>query len=311
MKTFRIGLLILLVFVLVGNKVRAEPCSNLSTTEKSGLAKYVKAKFRLPLASEVQISQIKPIPNSCLLNVTFVVAQDNFHVDFVLSSDHQFLFQSLFDTRNDPEQEYIHEDLLNRTVLEQTEAPRLGPNNAKHRLVVFSDFQCPFCREASEHAEVALTSTSDLNLTMTFRHLPLSIPSHTWSYKAAVATACISLQSDSAFWTVHDMLFRSQEEISDNTLDNKILQEIRQNLIKQVSEESYSNCLLSGIGQAIVDQDLKMAHELEVNSTPTYFLDGRRIDGLPPISIVRSMLRDQETLKIKGPLNKTHELPLS
>ena len=107
------------------------------------------------------------------------------------------------------------------------------------------------------------------------------------------------------------MLFRSQEEISDNTLDNKILQEIRQNLIKQVSEESYSNCLLSGIGQAIVDQDLKMAHELEVNSTPTYFLDGRRIDGLPPISIVRSMLRDQETLKIKGPLNKTHELPLS
>ena len=82
----------------------------------------------------------------------------------------------------------------------------LGPSDAPHRLVIYSDYQCPACALLHREAEPALRELAESGpLRLELRHFPLA--GHRRASRAAVAAACAARQS--AGWKMHDALFRT------------------------------------------------------------------------------------------------------
>ena len=85
---------------------------------------------------------------------------------------------------------------------------RLGPLQAPVTLVIFSDFQCPYCRTLATYLPT-LRSTYGDSLAIVFRHFPL--PYHALAKVAARAAECAGEQQQ--FWSYHDTLFAAQDSL--------------------------------------------------------------------------------------------------
>src|ERR1044072_4738468 len=142
-------------------------------------------------------------------------------------------------------------------------------------IVVFSDFQCPFCKSAAGYLRQVAASESD-NVRLVFRHLPLRI--HPWARPAAEATACAQLQSDEAFWKLHDMIFENQRTLTFDNVQSKILEYAGS--IPGLDMNKYQSCLANKTTAAAVLEDMRFADANEIAATPTIFINGFRSQGI-------------------------------
>ncbi|HET6583211.1 MAG TPA: thioredoxin domain-containing protein, partial [Nannocystaceae bacterium] len=93
-------------------------------------------------------------------------------------------------------------DLATNWAVPAADAPMLGPENALVTIIVFSDFQCPFCaRVQPTLAELRKQHPDDLRIV--FRHMPLTMHPHA----RAAAKAAIAADRQGKFWRMHDFLF--------------------------------------------------------------------------------------------------------
>ncbi|MCK9463746.1 MAG: DsbA family protein [Proteobacteria bacterium] len=90
------------------------------------------------------------------------------------------------------------------------EAPRLGPEGAPTEIIVFSDFQCGFCKRAAAELE-RLSHKYPARLEVLFKHFPIEY--HGQALNAARAAEAARLQG--RFWEMHDLLFANAAELTD------------------------------------------------------------------------------------------------
>jgi protein-disulfide isomerase len=152
------------------------------------------------------------------------------------------------------------------SVSDNTTSPFLGPKDAAITITEFSDFQCPYCREASGAIKQVLNAYGD-KVRVVFRHLPLAI--HTQAFPAARAAYCAG--QENRFWQFHDQLFAA-EDLSDDTI-SKIVGDLGLN------RERFNSCLKSESSRIAVVKDLQEASKLGINSTPTFLINGRLVRG--------------------------------
>ena len=145
--------------------------------------------------------------------------------------------------------------------------PTLGPSNAPITIVEFSDFQCPYCRQAQSTVK-RLMEEYEGKIKLVFRDFPLR-NIHPLAQKAAEAAQCAAEQQK--FWPYHDKLFTStnlqMEELK------KFAQELELNL------EQFTTCLDSGKSAAGIDTDMQAGQQAGVNATPTFFVNGSPLSG--------------------------------
>lgn len=156
--------------------------------------------------------------------------------------------------------------------------PKKGPDTAKVKLVIFSDFECPFCSRALPALEeVAKTYPNDVQFF--FRHSPL--PFHQAARPVHEASACAGEQGK--FWELHDHVFNTRE------LD---MDRIRTFLtgLSGFDGAAYDACLSSGKGKAAVDSDLVAAQKYQVDGTPAFFVNGVKISGAQPFSAFQDII---------------------
>lgn len=143
-----------------------------------------------------------------------------------------------------------------------------GDREASVAAVVFSDFQCPYCRSFAEQEwpTILRGPVGAGRLLFGYRHLPLEAL-HPDAFRAAVLADCSRRQA--AFWDVHDLLFAKPDlSLSD-------LQGLR--LASQLNFEALSDCT-SGPGETAVRADIDLARRLGIRGTPT-FVFGVQTDG--------------------------------
>ena len=87
-----------------------------------------------------------------------------------------------------------------------TGAPVRGKADAPVTLVVFSDFECPWCAKLEPLLAQLLAANAD-TVRVVFKHLPL--PMHPQAEPAALAA--IAAQRQGKFWEMHDALFAVQQ----------------------------------------------------------------------------------------------------
>jgi Protein-disulfide isomerase len=143
-------------------------------------------------------------------------------------------------------------------------APVRGKVDAPVTLVVFSDFECPWCGKL-EPVLAELQARNPDKLRIIFKHLPL--PMHPYAEPAALAA--IAAQKQGKFWEMHDALFQTANW-TPNTIDETALR-IGLNM------EKFRTDLASPELQAQLAKDKNDAMSADVIATPSLFINGKPI----------------------------------
>jgi protein-disulfide isomerase len=136
-------------------------------------------------------------------------------------------------------------------------------------IVLFSDFQCPFCAQfAQPIRELQSKGVEGVQTTVQFKHLPLSIhPAALQAHQAAFAAG-----EQGKFWEMHDLLFANQSAVKRDDLLryaarlgldlNRLRKDLDSNRVKQ-----------------LIEADIAEGEKLGVQGTPTFFVNGTEYSG--------------------------------
>ena len=166
-----------------------------------------------------------------------------------------------------------------------TGSPFLGTKNAPVTLVVFSEFQCPFCRKAQPILDKTLIYNIS-NIKLVFKHLPLAMH----QYARSAALAAIAAHEQGKFWKMHDALFAATESLNQGTI-TKIAADVGLDM------EKFQKDWNSSATKQKLKKDMIDAVKAGVNGTPTLFINGRQVTGRGT-NILQIMI-DQELAKLK------------
>jgi len=154
--------------------------------------------------------------------------------------------------------------------------PTHGPANAPVTLVEFGDLQCPHCKEAQPALDRLMTEKQ--NVRFVFQNYPL--PMHDWAAKGAAYADCVGRTSNDAFWKFVQGVYAAQTDISAANADEKLTGFADAAGVKGTE---IAACAAKPETTTRVEHSLDLGKSLEVNSTPTIFINGRKLGagGVP------------------------------
>jgi Na+:H+ antiporter, NhaA family len=159
--------------------------------------------------------------------------------------------------------------------VDATLTPPLGEDDHRRgelgrplRLVMYGDFQCPFCLGAQAVLRRVRERLGE-RLVFGFRHLPIP-ERHPLAPLAAEASEAAAAQG--RFWEYHDALFQAQPRLSRETM-LAVGAELGLDAGRMASE------LDSGVHRPRVERDLASAERSGATGTPTFFVNGARHSG--------------------------------
>jgi len=159
--------------------------------------------------------------------------------------------------------------------------PSKGPADARVTLVEFSDFECPHCRELYEELKVVEPKYPQLRIV--YKDYPLT-SLHPWAQTAALGGRCAFQQSPAAFWKLHDSIFDNQDVLSPENVWDKL---VAFAAAAGLDADTFKACLSSPDAQKAVDANHADGVALDVNSTPTVFINGRPLVGGDVATLMR------------------------
>jgi protein-disulfide isomerase len=154
-------------------------------------------------------------------------------------------------------------DAKKKVEIDTQDAPLRGAPMAKVQIVEFSDFECPYCGKAHP-ALSQLLQEFDGQVNLTFKNFPLS------GHKNALpaARAATAAQNQGKFWEMADKLFEHQRELTPEKI-----RELAAGL--KLDMAKFDADLASAEVEARVARDKKHGEGLEIQGTPSLFVNGR------------------------------------
>jgi len=154
-----------------------------------------------------------------------------------------------------------------------------GPIDAPIKLLEYGDYECPYCGEAYPIVKAIQQRLGD-RMCFAFRNFPL-VNAHPHAQHAAEAAEAAGVQG--RFWEMHDLLYENQDALEDKDL-------ARYASTIGLDGERLMNELQSGAYTTRVRQDFRSGARLDVNGTPSFFINGVRYDGSPDVEALFAAL---------------------
>jgi protein-disulfide isomerase len=143
-----------------------------------------------------------------------------------------------------------------------------GPYDAPLELVMYGDFQCPYCTAAQGPLRRVRERLGD-DLRFAFRHFPIE-ELHPDARRAAEASEAAAARG--AFWEMHDALYASGGRLSENEI---VATAARLGL----DDERLRAELRAGTHAARVERDRESGLRSGMTGTPGFFANGRLVEG--------------------------------
>ncbi|MBI5525826.1 MAG: thioredoxin domain-containing protein [Deltaproteobacteria bacterium] len=162
-------------------------------------------------------------------------------------------------------------------------SPSIGPDDAAVTLVVFSDFQCPYC--AHMHATLKeVVAAYPGKVRLVFKHFPLDF--HDMARPAA--EAALSAQDQGKFWPMHDALMAVGGGKS-------LTREAVFNSAKTagIDTAKLEADLRAEAHKSQIDKDLSLGAELDVQGTPTLFINGKKYSGASMAENLKAAIEEE------------------
>jgi len=148
----------------------------------------------------------------------------------------------------------------------------LGKADSVVKVIVFSDFQCPYCKLLWSTMRETMKTYGEKVL-FAYKHLPLD--SHVQANNAALAAACA--QEQNKFWEFGDKLYASQAEWGKTTSIQKFKDYAR---VLKLDVNKFNKCLDSKQYQSVIDANKIEADSLGLSGTPAIFINDQLKNGV-------------------------------
>lgn len=167
-----------------------------------------------------------------------------------------------------------------------TNAPFLGMPEAPVSIVIFSDFQCPYCSKLGPTFDDILKKNPE-TVKIAYKHFP--IRGHAQGMPAAIAA--IAAQKQGKFWQYHDLLFQNMRDLK----PEKYL-ELATSL--GLNMDQFKKEMADPQSMAQVNKDQQDGISAGVKGTPSVFINGRKVKDRTVPGMQK--LIDEELAKIKS-----------
>ncbi len=166
-----------------------------------------------------------------------------------------------------------------------------GSSKSGVRLLEYGDFQCPACGEYELAAEEVVAKYGD-RIIFQFRNFPL-YQIHPNAIASARAAEAADLQGQ--YWKMHNLIYRNQSDWTPSSDAEKIFDGYATNLGLNLAkfQQDYKSSAVNDRIQA----DLAEGNKLGVDSTPTFFMDNKKINTPAPTIEAFSKILDAELAK--------------
>ena len=241
-----------------------------STQVQKNIEAYLRNLYAFGPDVKLLVGPLKESPVEGILetNIDVTIGENKENAKFYVSKDGRFLFRGdVSDMTKDPLAENLAQIRL-------ADAPALGDPKAPVTIVEYSDFECPVCRNLHDTLRNILPNYGG-KVRVVFKDFPLE-QLHPWARTAAIACRCTYQQKPEAFWKVYDLIYDNQEVISAANAWGKMVEYASQSGLEA---EVFKSCMASPEAGAAVNASHANGEKLEVNSTPTLFVNGRRMVG--------------------------------
>jgi protein-disulfide isomerase len=159
--------------------------------------------------------------------------------------------------------------------------PVRGPENAKVTIVEFSDFQCPYCSVAVAEAN-AVVKNFPKDVKLVFKQFPLDFHAQA----GFAAEAALAAQAQGKFWEMHDRLYGGFPDLARKTV-MRYAKEIGLDVNRFTADVD------SHKFKARVAMEEEEGEVAGVGGTPTFFIDGKKYNGLFDVASVTPLIKKE------------------
>jgi protein-disulfide isomerase len=160
-----------------------------------------------------------------------------------------------------------------RNILKNTTGPEHGPKDATVTIVEFGDLECPACKKAQENLNKLMSEEPKAKLI--FQNFPL-VQIHPWALRGAKYLDCLARDSNDAVWKFIATTYEHQTDVTEQNAEEKLKE-----FVKAAGGDPamVSACAAKPETEKRVRESIALGEKLNVNSTPTFFINGRKVSG--------------------------------
>ncbi len=278
------------VFLLIPAIAHAQKPASAELNQR--IERQVRAYTEAPPNAQVTIGVRTPSNYAGYENLPVIIEANGIRkpVNFLIAKDgSKLLYVTEIDLREDP---YA----ANMRKIDTRGRPFRGAENGPVTLVVYDDFECPFCsRMYVTLMNEVMTKYRD-RVKIVMKDFPI-LDAHPWAMRAAVDAHCLADQDLTAYWEFSDYIHTHQQEVSAKVI--KAPGQIDAAAMDAIAQDSAAKHQLKpdALQACIAKQDETKVHSsiaegksLGVSATPTMFVNGQEVEGMLTAENLRLML---------------------
>lgn len=273
----------------------ADECKPLSPLSRKAIVSYLSKRLKILDTTFLRLGKEEFVRDTCYRKLTLEGGSLTQPLTFFLSPDQRFVSPLMLDTALDPELEEQEEAERTNKLLLPDASPSRGDAGAPIRIVEFSDFECPYSRRFNEWIET-LPSETKAQIRLAYKHFPLAI--HPWANDAAALSTCASLQSPSAFWLLHDFIFKEQGSLNPTNIRHRVVAFAANTPV--IDADQLVACFDEHQADGIIKRDRELAIELHISVTPMIFVNGARVSPLRSIDDLKAAITHASEALARG-----------
>jgi protein-disulfide isomerase len=253
-----------------------------SALDKPTLEAYVRHLLLWNPQIQVRVSDAKPAPMPGFQEFTVTGSYGQASVDeiFYVSNDGSRIVRgTVYEVGASPFKKEL-------SLLKTEGHPSMGTPKAPVVIVLFSDFQCSYCRNEAKQLRGSLLKEFPSQVQLIFKDMPIDAI-HPWARAAAIAGRCAYRQGPEKFWAYHDWIFDKQGEITAENVQAKVMEWAGASGLDAVR---FGRCVSERQTEAEINASVAEARSLRVDSTPTLFINGRKIPGSVPFAQLKAII---------------------
>ncbi len=147
-------------------------------------------------------------------------------------------------------------------------------SQARVAIVEFSDFECPGCK-----TKWPIVASVLEELSAKVRHGMVNFPLtniHPWAFRAASAAWCVTRQDPTALIPLKEQFYSMQRDMETSLVGPTAKDYVAG---RGLDEAAFDACFLGRDSIAAVHRQIELAQRLRVDATPTYFVNGWKVQA--------------------------------
>jgi protein-disulfide isomerase len=272
----------MLTALLILLSAKALPQAPKATDLNQRIERQVRAYTEVPPNAQVTIGARTPSNFTGYENLPVVIEANGVKkpVNFLIAKDgSKLLYITEIDLREDP---YA----ANMRKIDTQGRPFRGAEKAQVTLVIYDDFECPFCSRMYVILMNEVMQRYRDRVKIVMKDFPI-LDAHPWAMRAAVDAHCLADQNLAAYWDFSDYVHTRQPEVSAKVIktpgqiDVSAMDELaEENAAKhRVNPEPLQRCIAAQ-DESRVRASIAEGKSLGVSATPTMFVNGQEVEGV-------------------------------